>query len=166
MEPAPEHRDDERERWDFFQSIPDLDRSLVPHDTVKGSQLLQPLFEFSGACAGCGETPYLKLLTSSSATGSSSPTPPAARRSTAATCPPPRGRSDAERPRPGLVELAVRGQRRVRLGMRSALDASPGEARRLVERVGRRRRRRPCAALVAAQEAEHGEIAAQRERVA
>ena len=36
---------------------------MVRHDTVKGSQLLQPLFEFSGACAGCGETPYLKLLT-------------------------------------------------------------------------------------------------------
>ncbi|MGP8208313.1 MAG: pyruvate:ferredoxin (flavodoxin) oxidoreductase [Acidimicrobiales bacterium] len=61
MEPAPLHRDREREHWDFFQSIPELDRSLLPHDSVKGAQVLQPLFEFSGACSGCGETPYLKL---------------------------------------------------------------------------------------------------------
>jgi len=59
---ATEHRDVERPLWDFFEQIPELDRSAVRHDTVKGSQLLQPLFEFSGACAGCGETPYLKLL--------------------------------------------------------------------------------------------------------
>ena len=51
------------ERWDFFLTIPPLDRTLLPHDTVKGSQVLEPLFEFSGACAGCGETPYLKLVT-------------------------------------------------------------------------------------------------------
>ncbi len=63
MEPAPEHRDVERRRWDYFQSIPPLDRGLLPHDSVKGSQVLEPLFEFSGACAGCGETPYIKLVT-------------------------------------------------------------------------------------------------------
>jgi len=62
MEPALVHREVERGRWDFFQTIPDLDRTLLPHDTVKGSQVLRPLFEFSGACAGCGETPYLKLV--------------------------------------------------------------------------------------------------------
>jgi pyruvate-ferredoxin/flavodoxin oxidoreductase len=53
----------ERGRWEYFQSIPPLDRSLLPHDTVKGSQILEPLFEFSGACSGCGETPYIKLVT-------------------------------------------------------------------------------------------------------
>ncbi len=63
MEPALEHRDRERSRWDYFLSIPPLDRNLLPHDNVKGSQVLEPLFEFSGACAGCGETPYLKLAT-------------------------------------------------------------------------------------------------------
>ena len=62
MQPAPAHRDRERENWDFFKAIPELDRSLLPHDSVKGAQALQPLFEFSGACAGCGETPYLKLV--------------------------------------------------------------------------------------------------------
>ena len=60
--PAAEHRDQERQRYDFFLSIPEIDRSTVRQDTVKGSQLLQPLFEFSGACSGCGETPYVKLL--------------------------------------------------------------------------------------------------------
>ena len=63
MAPADEHRAVERERWDFFTSIPELDRESITHDSVKNSQLLQPLFEFSGACSGCGETPYLKLLT-------------------------------------------------------------------------------------------------------
>ena len=61
--PTVEHADVERERWDFFTEIPQLDRTLASHDNVKNSQLLEPLFEFSGACSGCGETPYLKLLT-------------------------------------------------------------------------------------------------------
>jgi pyruvate-ferredoxin/flavodoxin oxidoreductase len=49
--------------WEFFETVPELERSLVDPASIKGSQLLEPLFEFSGACAGCGETPYLKLLT-------------------------------------------------------------------------------------------------------
>ncbi|NUR47472.1 MAG: pyruvate:ferredoxin (flavodoxin) oxidoreductase [Hamadaea sp.] len=60
---ALEHRDRERPAWEFFERIPEVDRAAVRSDTVKGSQLLQPLLEFSGACSGCGETPYLKLLT-------------------------------------------------------------------------------------------------------
>ena len=56
-------RDVEMENWDFFLTLPEIDRTRVNRNTVKGSQLLQPLFEFSGACSGCGETPYLKLLT-------------------------------------------------------------------------------------------------------
>ena len=63
LEPMLEHRDVERERYDFFLQIPEIDRTSVRHDTVKGAQLLEPLFEFSGACSGCGETPYLKLAT-------------------------------------------------------------------------------------------------------
>ncbi len=56
-------KENERKNWDFFISLPDIDRTRVNKTTVKGSQLLEPLFEFSGACSGCGETPYLKLLT-------------------------------------------------------------------------------------------------------
>jgi pyruvate-ferredoxin/flavodoxin oxidoreductase len=63
MEPKRDHLETERPAFDFFLSIPDPARTDVRVDTVKGSQQLRPLFEFSGACAGCGETPYLKLLT-------------------------------------------------------------------------------------------------------
>jgi pyruvate-ferredoxin/flavodoxin oxidoreductase len=62
MQPKTDHQERERANWDFFLAIPELDRSRPNVETVKGSQLLQPLFEFSGACAGCGETPYLKLM--------------------------------------------------------------------------------------------------------
>ena len=53
----------ESANWDFFTKLPDPDRSQLSHGQVKDVQLLEPLFEFSGACAGCGETPYIKLLT-------------------------------------------------------------------------------------------------------
>jgi pyruvate-ferredoxin/flavodoxin oxidoreductase len=62
MAPQPPLREQERVNYDFFLSLPDPDRTKVRMD-VKGSQFLRPLFEYSGACAGCGETPYLKLLT-------------------------------------------------------------------------------------------------------
>ena len=63
MENQLAHLDAERANWDYFLTLPDYDRSKVKVDTVKGSQLLLPLFEFSGSCAGCGETPYIKLVT-------------------------------------------------------------------------------------------------------
>jgi pyruvate-ferredoxin/flavodoxin oxidoreductase len=66
MLPKDEYLQDERQAWDFFETIPDPPRTSVRLDTVKGSQQIRPLFEFSGACAGCGETPYLKLLTQQS----------------------------------------------------------------------------------------------------
>lgn len=56
-------QEQEKENWDYFLTLPEVDRTRVNKNTVKGSQFFQPLFEFSGACAGCGETPYLKLLT-------------------------------------------------------------------------------------------------------
>ncbi len=63
MESQPPLRASERENYQFFLDLPEVDRSQVRINTVKGSQFLQPLFEYSGACAGCGETPYYKLLT-------------------------------------------------------------------------------------------------------
>ncbi|HEY0943621.1 MAG TPA: pyruvate:ferredoxin (flavodoxin) oxidoreductase [Opitutaceae bacterium] len=62
MVPQPPLLAAERANWDFFLDLPDPDRSRL-EVTVKGTQFMQPLIEFSGACAGCGETPYLKLLT-------------------------------------------------------------------------------------------------------
>ena len=63
MRPAEDEQKRALAGWDFFRSLPELDRTLVEPASIKGSQLLEPLFEFSGACSGCGETPYLKLLT-------------------------------------------------------------------------------------------------------
>jgi pyruvate-ferredoxin/flavodoxin oxidoreductase len=63
MKPQPPLRELERANWDFFLTIPEADRRTAKIDTIKGSQFLEPLFEFSGACSGCGETPYVKLAT-------------------------------------------------------------------------------------------------------
>ena len=62
MELQPPLREQEVENWDFFLDLPNVDRTEIPLTQVKYNQLLEPLFEFSGACAGCGETPYLKLV--------------------------------------------------------------------------------------------------------
>lgn len=55
-------REQERKNWDFFLSLPEMDRRLINTGIIKSQQLQQPLFEFSGACSGCGETPYVKLV--------------------------------------------------------------------------------------------------------
>jgi pyruvate-ferredoxin/flavodoxin oxidoreductase len=63
MEPQLPLRESERKNWNFFLSIPELDRTRLSSESVRAMQVARPLFEFSGACAGCGETPYIKLLT-------------------------------------------------------------------------------------------------------
>ena len=166
MVPMPPLREQEAANYEFFLSIPDPCRTDVKMD-LKGSQFLQPLFEYSGACAGCGETPYIKLMTQlfgdraliANATGCSSiyggnlPTTPYT--------------VDRRRPRPGLVELAVRGQRRVRL-RHAARPRQPRGSRRLSSS------RAPTAplgdnlvkAILEADQSNEAGIAAQRERVA
>jgi pyruvate-ferredoxin/flavodoxin oxidoreductase len=62
MRPQAPLRDAERANWDFFLNLPDVDRRKIKTTTLRQQQLLRPLFEFSGACAGCGETPYIKML--------------------------------------------------------------------------------------------------------
>lgn len=95
MERQFELREQEVENWEFFLELPEVDPADIKKETVKGSQLIRPLFEFSGACSGCGETPYVKLVTQlfgdraiiSNATGCSSiyggnlPTTPYCKRS-------------------------------------------------------------------------------------
>ncbi|MFN3426234.1 MAG: pyruvate:ferredoxin (flavodoxin) oxidoreductase [Candidatus Thermochlorobacter sp.] len=63
MKPQAPLREQEKVNWEFFLSIPEYDRRSINVTAIKQQQLQEPLFEFSGACAGCGETPYLKLLT-------------------------------------------------------------------------------------------------------
>jgi pyruvate-ferredoxin/flavodoxin oxidoreductase len=62
MQPQADHGEGERQNFEFFLGLPEMDRTWITPD-VKSTQFAEPLFEFSGACAGCGETPYLKLLT-------------------------------------------------------------------------------------------------------
>jgi len=62
MAPQPPLRETESANWEFFIQIPEANLDAVAPTTVKNSQLLEPTFEFSGACAGCGETPYIKLV--------------------------------------------------------------------------------------------------------
>ncbi len=63
LQPYPPLRTLERENWQFFEQLPEADRLQITNTNIRQQQLQQPLFEFSGACAGCGETPYVKLLT-------------------------------------------------------------------------------------------------------
>ncbi len=62
MSPQPPLRLPERDNWEFFLKIPELDRRKIKVGAIRSQQIQEPLFEFSGACSGCGETPYLKLL--------------------------------------------------------------------------------------------------------
>ncbi len=150
-----------RADWDFFLGLPEIDRTTVDVATVKGSQMLEPLFEFSGACSGCGETPYLKLLTQmfgdrilvANATGCSSiyggnlPTTPwSANRD---------GRG------PAWSNSLFEDNAEFGLGMRIALDHQAAQARVLVEEIA------PdlAPALLGADQSDEAGIAAQRVRV-
>jgi len=62
MVPQPPIREREVRNWDFFLGLPEFDREKLSFSQIKDVQLMQPLFEFSGACSGCGETPYIKLM--------------------------------------------------------------------------------------------------------
>ena len=63
MAPVEQRRTIEQANWAFFRSLPEFDRTRLKATTLKGAMIMQPLFEFSGACVGCGETPYIKLAT-------------------------------------------------------------------------------------------------------
>ena len=63
MRPQAPLRDQEKANWDFFLKLPEYDRRKLKLGSLRQQQVMQPLFEFSGACAGCGETPYIKMLT-------------------------------------------------------------------------------------------------------
>ncbi|HEU5215729.1 MAG TPA: pyruvate:ferredoxin (flavodoxin) oxidoreductase [Gaiellaceae bacterium] len=135
MRPAEDEQKQALEQWDFFRSLPELDRTLVETASIKGSQLLEPLFEFSGACSGCGETPYLKLLTQlvgdrllvANATGCSSiyggnlPTTPWAR--------------NADGRGPAWANSLFEDNAEFGLGLRLSLDQQRREALVLLERL-------------------------------
>jgi pyruvate-ferredoxin/flavodoxin oxidoreductase len=165
MAPQAGLRAPERDNYGFFLDLPEADRAKVKLD-VKGTQFLQPLFEYSGACAGCGETPYIKLMTQlfgdrllvANATGCSSifggnlPTTPYT-----ANC---QGRG------PAWVNSLFEDNAEFGLGMRLAIDQHAARARELLGRLSSRLGDGLRDAILGAPQANEAEIAAQRERVA
>jgi pyruvate-ferredoxin/flavodoxin oxidoreductase len=165
MEPIEPHLERERANFEFFLDIPTPDAKLLGIDTIKGSQVQQPLFEFSGACAGCGETPYLKLLTQmfgdrvlvANATGCSSiyggnlPTTPWS--------------SNAEGKGPAWANSLFEDNAEFGLGMRLAADRQEARARMLLERLAPKVGPDLATAILEAEQRTQDQIAAQRERV-
>jgi pyruvate-ferredoxin/flavodoxin oxidoreductase len=166
MEPQALLRKPESENWEFFVALPDFDRQRLSHSQVKDVQLLEPLFEFSGACAGCGETPYIKLLTQlfgdrllvANATGCSSiyggnlPTTPYTANS--------QGRG------PSWSNSLFEDNAEFGLGMRLAVDKQADYARALVQRLRTHIGETLAQALLNAEQADEAGIGALRERVA
>ena len=165
MEPQAPLRDAERENYDFFLDLPELDRGSVVRLDHKGSQFLEPLFEYSGACAGCGETPYLKMLTQlfgdrlmiANATGCSSiyggnlPTTPYTTNSA--------GRG------PAWSNSLFEDNAEFGFGFRLALDVHEKGARHLVERLASEIGDNLVTELLNANQDNEAGIASQRERV-
>ncbi len=165
MAPQAPLREPERENWEFFVSLPEVDRSKLSHGQVKDIQLLQPLFEFSGACAGCGETAYIKLLTQlfgdrlyiANATGCSSiyggnlPTTPYSHNA--------KGRG------PAWSNSLFEDNAEFGFGMRTALDQQKVFAELLVTRLAAEIGPELAAGLVGAAQKTEAEIDAQRARV-
>ena len=165
MTPQAPLRETERENWDFFLGLPEVDRSKLSHGQVKDLQLLQPLFEFSGACAGCGETAYVKLLTQlfgdrlyiANATGCSSiyggnlPTTPYS--------------NNAQGRGPTWANSLFEDNAEFGFGMRTALDQQKEFAELLVKRMAPSIGDELVTALLTAPQKTETEINLQRERV-
>jgi len=165
MAPQPPLREAERDNWKFFLRLPEADRRTLSLGQVKDVQLLQPLFEFSGACAGCGETPYIKLMSQlfgdraliANATGCSSiyggnlPTTPYAQN--------PDGRG------PAWSNSLFEDNAEFGLGMRLAIDKQTEYARELLTRLSSNLGDELVRAMLAADQTTESGIREQRERV-
>ena len=165
MLPQPPLLECERENWDFFLQLPEFDRRELKVNTIPGSMVLQPLFEFSGACVGCGETPYLKLASQlfgdrmivANATGCSSiyggnlPTTPWTTN--------PEGRG------PAWCNSLFEDNAEFGLGMRLAVDRQAESARELLQVLSNDLDSELVAAIINADETQEYGIVEQRERV-
>ncbi|MGQ9860756.1 MAG: pyruvate:ferredoxin (flavodoxin) oxidoreductase [Thiobacillaceae bacterium] len=166
MAPQPPLRAQERENYAFFLRLPEYDRQGIKHGTLPGAMLLDPLFEYSGACAGCGETPYIRLATQlfgermliANATGCSSiyggnlPTTPYT--------------TNAEGRGPAWSNSLFEDNAEFGLGMRLAADFLMERARSLVREMAGEIGADLAEALVTAEQRDEAAIRSQRERVA
>jgi len=166
MAPQPPIRDTEKANFSFFLNLPEADRRTARVDSVKGSQFLQPLFEFSGACSGCGETPYVKLVSQlfgdrtvvANATGCSSiyggnlPTTPWTKNK--------EGRG------PAWSNSLFEDNAEFGLGMRLTIDKHNEMARELVARLAPQIGETLCTGILEADQSSEAGIYEQRERVA
>jgi pyruvate-ferredoxin/flavodoxin oxidoreductase len=165
MAPQPPLREAERDNWNFFLRLPEVDRRTLSLGQVKDVQLLQPLFEFSGACAGCGETPYVKLMSQlfgdraliANATGCSSiyggnlPTTPYAQN--------PDGRG------PAWTNSLFEDNAEFGMGLRLALDKQTEYARELLTRLSSNLEDELVKSILSADQTTESGIQQQRERV-
>lgn len=152
-------------QWDFFLSLPKMDRSKLDHSNLKESQFLEPLFEFSGACPGCGETPYVKLASQlfgdrmviANATGCSSiyggnlPTTP--------------WKKNDEGRGPAWSNSLFEDNAEFGLGFRLSIDAQSDRARRVLETLKPHLDTALVEEILSAEQHEESQINAQRERV-
>lgn len=165
MTPIEKNLDREIENFRFFMTLPDADRSLLNPKQIKSVALMRPLFEFSGACAGCGETPYVKMMTQlfgdrlivANATGCSSiysgnlPTTPYAK--------------NAEGRGPAWANSLFEDNAEFGLGMRTAVDAKNAFARQLLSEMRVDIGDELVQALITADQTTEQGIAEQRMRV-
>jgi pyruvate-ferredoxin/flavodoxin oxidoreductase len=166
MQEQPPLRDAERLNWNFFQNIPDLDRGRIKVNSIRQQQVQRPLFEFSGACAGCGETPYLKLISQlfgdrsviANATGCSSiyggnlPTTPWA--------------TNHEGRGPAWANSLFEDNAEFGLGIRVALDKQHEQARELLTRLSAEVGSELAVAILNADQRDDAGLYEQRVRVA
>jgi pyruvate-ferredoxin/flavodoxin oxidoreductase len=165
MVPQPPLRAPESENWDFFLKIPELDRRKIKVGTIRQQQVQEPLFEFSGACSGCGETPYLKLVSQlfgdravvANATGCSSiyggnlPTTPWTKNTD--------GRG------PAWSNSLFEDNAEFGLGFRVSIDKQTEFARELLLRLAKNVGQDLAAAIVDAKQKDEADIYEQRQRV-
>ncbi|MGA7949713.1 MAG: pyruvate:ferredoxin (flavodoxin) oxidoreductase [Thiobacillaceae bacterium] len=165
MAPQPPLREQERDNLSFFLSLPEFDRDHLKHMTIPGSMLLDSLFEFSGACSGCGETPYIRLASQlfgdrmmvANATGCSSiyggnlPTTP--------------WTTNAEGRGPAWSNSLFEDNAEFGLGMRLAVDQLHAHAAELVKRLADRIGGDLAEGLLKADQGEERGIREQRQRV-
>ncbi len=166
MQPQLPLRESERENWNFFLSIPEIDRRQASNGSVREMQVQQPLFEFSGACAGCGETPYIKLLTQlfgdrliiANATGCSSiyggnlPTTPYTK--------------DRDGRGPAWANSLFEDNAEFGLGFRVSIDKQQEFAGELLEQLSPQIGRRLTTEILNARQRDEADIFDQRARVA